>query len=809
MSATDPAALVDAFVQATRNNFRTWPRPDVREIPEYTALVEAPPQVRAEAVVVMIGRMCQGIGHDGSATREVTTRLLRAKLQFDEHQVSRMATSMFTEANPWAVPYGSVLRGIERYRDEHGLSETHKAALRKVRMLLSQALYADLTKHAPRIDALVGDLVVEHAPSVSPGAWGDPICSWLLTLEPEKNATWSALFRHASSAASKARPTAKWLKQATGLVKAVDDDVAALVTEWLRAAKPGPNVDGIQPADMWMIDSFPEADRTGTLAPANIDLVKGLVWMASVIEDDRLTAEVGRFGQRCFRKVRNYGAKSTKLGNACLVALGNVPDGGGVVHLSGLMTRVRYPSARKQIEKALNNAAERAGVSRQDLEEMAIPSYELTIDGFREVPMADVTARLEISGVRGTGAKGTLIWLKGDGKTQKSIPATVKESHADDIKQLKQDLKELNATLATQAARIERLWLTRTEPWAYRVFAERYLDHPVVSCVARSLIWIIEDQPVLWNDGALRTVDGTAQTPAETDRVRLWHPIESSTNEVLAWRDLLEEIGLIQAFKQAWREVYLLTPAEEETEHYSNRFAAHIIRQHPFLALCQQRDWRYTIQGPWDSANTPIRTIPAWNLQVEYWVEPAIDIGHEHHSGYTHLTTDQVRFARGAAVVPVAQVPALPFSELMRDVDLFVSVCSIGNDPTWQDGRDHHAYWHDYSFGELSETAKTRAAVLERLVPRLKIRDVAKVEGRFLVVKGKLKAYKIHLGSANIQMNPGGYLCIVPDRRNNAAKRVVLPFTGDDLMAVILSKAFMLADDDKIKDPSIVAQINR
>ena len=36
-----------------------------------------------------------------------------------------------------------------------------------------------------------------------------------------------------------------------------------------------------------------------------------------------------------------------------------------------------------------------------------------------------------------------------------------------------------------------------------------------------------------------------------------------------------------------------------------------------------------------------------------------------------------------------------------------------------------------------------------------------------------------------------------------------LPFEGDTTLALILSKAFLLADDDKIKDPTIRSQIMR
>ena len=80
---------------------------------------------------------------------------------------------------------------------------------------------------------------------------------------------------------------------------------------------------------------------------------------------------------------------------------------------------------------------------------------------------------------------------------------------------------------------------------------------------------------------------------------------------------------------------------------------------------------------------------------------------------------------------------------------------------------------------------------------------------RFLIVKGKLHTYKIHLGSGNILMEPNDqYLCIVPGRKSNSATaNIFLPFEGDSVTAIILSKAFLLAEDDKIEDPSIVLQL--
>jgi hypothetical protein len=74
------------------------------------------------------------------------------------------------------------------------------------------------------------------------------------------------------------------------------------------------------------------------------------------------------------------------------------------------------------------------------------------------------------------------------------------------------------------------------------------------------------------------------------------------------------------------------------------------------------------------------------------------------------------------------------------------------------------------------------------------------------VVRGDLRTYKIHLGSGNILMEPNdAYLCIVSTRDPDAG--LFLPFEEDGRLALILSKAFLLANDTAITDPSITRQI--
>jgi hypothetical protein len=52
------------------------------------------------------------------------------------------------------------------------------------------------------------------------------------------------------------------------------------------------------------------------------------------------------------------------------------------------------------------------------------------------------------------------------------------------------------------------------------------------------------------------------------------------------------------------------------------------------------------------------------------------------------------------------------------------------------------------------------------------------------------------------------YLCIVA-ARDSQANKLFLPFDDDPVLSLVLSKAFLLANDTAIKDTTITAQINR
>jgi hypothetical protein len=667
--------------------------------------------------------------------------------------------------------------------------------------------------------------------------WTTSVVAELQGLPPPTREHYSALLAHCT-AANAARPSDKWLKLGKARLEAIGRaDFRQALMRWL------PLVDRARPQAM-VGPGWESVDEQQRMHQDNATVLRGLLWLAPEVADPELTRAIGKVVQSAYRKVRGLGPRAPKVGNAGVYALSRIDTLDAVGQLAVLKVRVKTVTAQKEIEKAFNVSAEALGLPRDEIEELGIPSYGMEEVGLRleQFEQADAYAEIRVD-----GREARLGWFRSDGKAQKSVPAKVKSEHREELKELQSATKDIAAMLSAQSERLDGMFLLE-KSWPLGAWRERYLDHPLVGTLARRLIWTFgnadgPEQVGIWRDGALQDVTGRPFQPSAETTVRLWHPIGREVTETLAWRAFLEQHAIRQPFKQAHREVYLLTDAERRTGTYSNRFAGHVLRQHQFNALCAARGWRNKLRLLVDDSYPPARRdLPHWGLRAEYWIEGiGDDYGRDtNESGaFLRIATDQVRFYRIGAVensahaggggyttdtpvpgpaavdMPLAldQIPALVLSEVLRDVDLFVGVGSVGNDPNWQDGGPEgrfRTYWHAYSFGELSETAKTRRAVLERLIPRLKIAERCSFSDKFLVVRGDLRTYKIHLGSGNILMEPNDqYLCIVQARGSSAdaADKVFLPFEGDSTLSLVLSKAFLLAADKKITDPSITRQI--
>lgn len=621
---------------------------------------------------------------------------------------------------------------------------------------------------------------------------------------------------HSAKTASGSKPAQKFLKETKSIIDTLGSDKFLAVTrEWFDF------LTGMKEKTTTITSQHGSGTYSYNaiefLDPVNMDLLKAWVWMTSSVYDKEQILCISRLAERCFKKIPDKGPAALSVGNACLYTLFASPGLDGIAQLSKLKIRVKQPVVTTLIDKYINEAAQNLGITGKEVEDLAVDDFDLQEKKLTQ-QFGDTTCVLELTGI----GKSILKWYKKDGSEQKTVPQSVKDDYADAYKKLKDTQKQIDQTTAVQKDRLDRQ-LRSDVKMTVDYFKDKYINHPLLSCVIDKVIFSFSNETASrlgiylnkqWID--------LHRDPINIDQytqVILWHPVTSTTSEVREWRQFLMDAQIQQPFKQAYREIYLLTEAEINTRTYSNRMASHILKQHQYVTLAKGRHWKATLIGSWDGGDqdTAVLHLPDYGLKVEFWVN-ALNIDNEFNPTgiWNYVTTDQVRFVRTEtnALVELIQVPPVAFSEAMRDVDLFVGVASVGNDPNWTDsgglpvGRD---YWQSYAFGDLSEIAKNRKEILQSLIPRLKIAAVTTVSDKFVIVKGKLRTYKIHIGSSNILMEPNDqYLCIVPDRsKKDEAIDIFLPFEGDNGLSVIISKAFLLANDDKITDSSITSQIKR
>lgn len=721
--------------------------------------------------------------------RTIASQLFRKKLPFTGEQLAGPIEIWARQSHlQYGMPGLTVIGAAERLLDGKAPDGALRTALETLSRRLTRII-AELHSNKFDVTTLARVKAIlepggTDARALPPGVFAVALVPWLAALDPVGRDAWRALLAHAASAGDKAKPAAKWLAEGQALLAPIGEAaVAVQLIAWMEATTPDP-----------------------TRPDTSLDILKGLIWLASGFVQPGLAGPVGRFGEKCFRKVSGVGARSVKLGNASLWMLSETGEAEAAAsELFRLRAKLKLPSVQKLLDDRLTALAGKLGSSVADLEDSSLPDFGLALDGTATHPIGDIVATIVLSAV-----DVETRWHASDGRALKAPPAAVQRDHKTELASIKQTAKDIEAARAVQALRLEQSW-QEDRSWETGAWRRTFLNHPLRRQVALALVWRFDGLAGIPQGDHLLTLAGEVPIP-ETGTVRLWHPLDSDPEQVLAWRAQIIALGLTQPIKQAHREIYVLTDAERRTGTYSNRFAAHILRQHQFRALCQARGWRFDFLGGWDSWNVPSRALPHHRLTIEYHVD-AVD-NDQRSAAYVplHLATDQVRFiGTDGRAVPLDTVSPILFSETLRDVDLFVAVTSVANDPGWTDGGPDgrfSGYWREWAFGDLSQNAETRRALVASIAPRLAIADRLEVTDKFLIVQGKRQKYAIHFGSSNIQILPSNrYLCIVPGRPSKETEAIKLPFAGDSILSIILSKAFLLVDESRITDPTILRQL--
>ncbi len=744
---------------------------------------------------------------------QVANLFVRKKLPYTEGELIFVLNAFIhPKTNKlYSFQIGNFFKHVENHVKENGISDTLRETFKTVMEVNPR--YEHDKQFFQKIKTRVQDLwnsFYSEGENILPfrldkgDAFGKKVNQDLKKLEVEQQKKWYEILRLASSA-SAGKPSKKFISKTTPLIKDLGEKVfLEKINEWIQFLN--------------KMEITRKSDWYGYFLNAqNIPVAKGLIWILSTLKTTNGDVDLEKLIVKCFKKIPGVGPASGALGNACIYNISSRNSLEGVALLNRVRSRIAQRNTKKLIEKYISSTAEALKISVADLEDFSIQDFGLT-DGVREFQFNDYIGKLSLASF----GKTKIEWIKPDGKLQKSVPSFVRKDFKEELKELRNTAKLIPKTLTIQRDRLDRSYIQK-RVFQFDHFQKYYFQHGLMSFLTQKLIWTFEHKnqkthAIYWNKKWQDVNKKEVNWIDENTTVKLWHPLECETNDILKWREFLLENQIKQPLKQAYREVYILTDAEVNTKSYSNRMAAHILKQHQFNALAGIRNWKYQLIGAYDDGldmQACSLEIPDYNLRAEYWINELNAEDSFNDTGiWLYVATDQVRFLEGDNTVDLVDIPKIVFSEIMRDVDLFVGVASVGNDPAWQDNGglvQYHNYWQSYSFGDLTELAKTRKTILERLVPRLKISKVSSIDGKFLIVKGKKRTYKIHIGSTNILMEPNDqYLCIVPGpNRDKNPDKLFIPFEGDRGLSILLSKAFLLAEDDKITDTTITRQINR
>lgn len=438
----------------------------------------------------------------------------------------------------------------------------------------------------------------------------------------------------------------------------------------------------------------------------------------------------------------------------------------------------RRATEAKIVEIALDNLARNAGY--QDITrlrwDMEARQMDAILPFLVPVEFDDTTVQLVIDG----NGKGDIKVIKNE-KELKAIPAKLKK-HPYIL-----ELKEVNSVLKDQYSRARAELARSMELETPFTFLElnNIWKNQVVAPLVTKLVFKADDRLGFFTGEALLEPTGKSHELHSDDKLVIVHP--AHLYESGQWSDYQQYLfhhQIKQPFKQVFRELYRLNADEKAAGTESRRYAGHQVQPKKTLALLKNRMWTVHYEEGLQKVYHKENIIAKIYAMAD-WFSP---------SDVENPTIETVEFftRNTHERILLSDVPTIIFSETMRDVDLVVSVAHVG-------GVDPEA---------SLTTMEMRAAILMESLRLMKLNNV-RIEGNFALIKGNLGEYAVHLGSAIAYKQASGSLHILPVHSQHRGK-LFLPFLDEDpKTAEILSKVIMLADDKKIKDPSVLEQLKR
>lgn len=462
----------------------------------------------------------------------------------------------------------------------------------------------------------------------------------------------------------------------------------------------------------------------------------------------------------------------------------------------------RQASERQTADMAKRNLATNAGIEDVLRLNLRMESKLMEANkGLRNDYVIDeITVKLEIDENGKTG-----ISCVKNGKKLKAVPAKYKKNEY--IVELNATKKKFNEQNSRTRKMLEESMEDMTEFTVEEIGT--LLENPVTKPVVKNLVFCglcESDKPagekrateenILWvcnydkmgfiskaaDEYFMTNAKGEQISLNAKERVVIVHPFYLYKSGV--WRDFqkyLFDHELVQPFKQVFRELYVKTEEEMQMKH-SLRYAGNQIQPKKTAAVLRSRRWVADIEDGLQKVYYK-ENIIARIYAIADWFSP---------SDIEAPTLEWVEFSdrNTGRDIEIEKIPDIIFSEVMRDVDLAVSVAHSGE----VDPETSHS------------TIEMRIALLEFALPLFKVSNV-EINGTHAHITGERADYTVHLGSGVVHQKGGTMINILAVRSSHKG-RLFLPFADEDpKTAEIITKILYLADDKNIKDPSVLSQI--
>lgn len=462
----------------------------------------------------------------------------------------------------------------------------------------------------------------------------------------------------------------------------------------------------------------------------------------------------------------------------------------------------RRASEAAAVSTAMRNMAINAGY--QDVTRLTLRMESLVVQGMTEYfqphEVGEVTVWLEME----DGGKCAVICEK-NGKQLKSVPAKIKKD------EYVLTLMDAKKQMAEQSRRTKAMLEDAMESQEEYTWAEirGMLENPVIHDMVAALVFKVAE-PDSVNAELGNTADSITSGANElydsknvvlgfatedglnvfgeniklSDDTKLTvaHPFHMYTAG--KWHDIQKYVfdnKIVQPFKQVFRELYVKTEEEMNMEH-SLRYAGNQIQPKKTLGCLKSRHWVADIEDGLQKVYYK-ENIVAQIYALADWFSPA-DI--------ESPTLEWVVFSdrKTGKDIRIKDIPDIIFSEVMRDVDMAVSVAHAGG----VDPETSHS------------TVEMRKAIAEFTMPLFRLTNVTFTKNH-AVIEGKRANYTVHLGSGVVHQEAGPMINVLPVHSQRRG-RIFLPFVDDDpKTSEVLTKILFFAEDNKIKDPYILGQI--